>query len=148
MLISKLFSKHRLLSTHVTGFYKNKLSLEQFKERRTISDDTWNGIKDSEVHIQYLTSNDTEVGFINYRLSTGQIGLLFITNEKYIRRGLGTQMVERAINEMKQHKIGKVWAVTRDNHEFWKTMSGFQPSKRPHKSVTGSGYERDIHSYE
>lgn len=148
MLIFKLFSNYRLLNTNVTGFYKNKLSLKQFKERRTVSDDTWNCVKDSEVHIQYLTSDDTEVGFINYRLSTGQIGLLFITNEKYIRRGLGTQMVERAINEMKQHKIDKVWAVTRDNHEFWEKVLNFQPSKRPHKSVTGSGYELDIRSYE
>ena len=57
----------------------NRLCLEQFMEKKTISDDTWNCVPNSEIHIQYFTPDNKEVGFINYRLSTGQIGLLFIT---------------------------------------------------------------------
>ena len=127
-----------------TSCSKNRLFLEQFQEKRTVSDDTWNKVPNSEIHIQYLTAENEEIGYINYRRATGQIGLLFITNLKYERRGLGTQMVLRAINEMKQHNISKVWAITHDDHPYWNRALNFRPSQRPHNSVTGSGYEMDI----
>ncbi len=98
----------------------------------------------SEVYIQYLTKDNTEIGFINYRLSTGQIKLLFITNKKYLRSGLEIQMVINAISEIKKHNVKSVWAITRNNHPFWENCLDFQPSKKPHKSVTGSGYKMDI----
>ena len=142
--MTKLFFGKRSIMPYLNNCSKHRFNLEQFMEKKTVSDDTWNCVPNSEIHIQYLTPYKKEVGFINYRLSTGQIGLLFITNSEYARKGLGTQMVLRAINEMKKHRITKVWAITRDNHEFWENLPDFKPSQRPHNSVTGSGYEMHL----
>ena len=73
MLIAKLFFNKRWVSGYRNNNCKTRLYLEQFTEKRTTSHDIWNTVPNSEINIQYLTLDNKEVGFINYRLSTGQI---------------------------------------------------------------------------
>ena len=55
-------------------------------------------------------------------------------------------MLQKAINEMKIHKVTKVWAVTTHNHPFWSNVfnKSFTLKFPAHKSVTGSGYVMDL----
>jgi RimJ/RimL family protein N-acetyltransferase len=90
-----------------------KCTLDMFNVNTTIMDDTWNKIKDGEVQIDLFDKNyGHRVGYINYRKYIGQIGLLFIIDDKYINRGLGTQLVNIAIEDMKTVRTEEVWAVT------------------------------------
>lgn len=81
------------------------------------------------------------IGYITYRISTGQIGLFYI-DKKYQNCGLGKQILLRAMEDIKNNGCNKVFAVTSKNHHFWANVFGssFKWSERPDNSVTGSGY--------
>jgi GNAT superfamily N-acetyltransferase len=87
----------------------------------------------------------TAVGYITYRLVTGQIGLFFI-NKKYQNRGLGKQILNRVITDMKHEGKTHIFAITTPNHPFWTNVfnKSFQWKQRPDASVTGSGYHLDF----
>jgi len=61
-----------------------------------------------------------------------------------MRCGLGTQMLNIAIEDMKSVGTKEVWAVTSNNHPFWSNIMNFKPRKPAHSSVTGSGYYMPI----
>lgn len=121
---------------------KEKLNLEQYREEVTINDDDWNKIPNGEIVRRYYDNENKEIGMISYRHIVGQIGLFFIWDDKYRNRGLGKQILNRAINDMRNNKTTSVWAITSENHTFWSNVfnKSFQWKKRPHSSVTGSGY--------
>ena len=121
----------------------NFLSLTQMKR---ITDDTHNKIPNSDVRIDLYDYNN-KVGFISYRLGVGQIGVFFI-EEPYRNRGLGKQILEQTIKEMKENNIEYIWCVTSKNHPFWsniynKKMIWYDEGKL-HPSVTGYGYKMKI----
>jgi len=121
------------------------LSLDNFKEIRDVGNDNWNKIPNGEIYLKYFSDNGKEIGYINYRISTGQI-CLFQLEEEYRNRGLGKQILGKVINDLKKLGIKEVWAITTENHEFWSNVykKSFEYKKRPHKSVTGSGYSMKI----
>ena len=122
-----------------------KCTLDMFNMNVKINDDTWNKIKQGEVFIELKDKNDNhQIGYINYRKYIGQLGLLFITDKKYINRGLGTQLVNFAIEDMKTVATKEVWLVTRDNHPFWSKHMNFTKREPAHFTVTGSGYYKKI----
>lgn len=152
-------------------FYKkHKLNLSDFNEITIILDDDWNKIsrgsiwkcyfeKNEDTHKNIDTDNinnrnDAEricaksVGYIHYRIGTGQIGLFFIKN-KYANKGLGKQILAKTIEHMKISGNTHVWAVTLKDHPFWSNVYGqaFQYSKTLHPSVTGDGYILDLNNY-
>ncbi len=109
--------------------FRKPMKLEDFKEIRTVTDDNWNKIKNGNINLEYFDKNNNSIGYIDYRVNVGQIGLFFITNHSYINRGLGKQILEKAIKEIKLYKVKEVWAVTTDNHPFWSNVwnKSFKP---------------------
>lgn len=85
-----------------------------------------------------------EIGFISYRLHTGQIGLLEL-EKKYRRQGLGKQMLTTAIKNIKTFgTTDVVFAFTSQDHPFWRNVYNKSFSWRDfgqlHWSITGHGY--------
>ena len=87
---------------------------------------------------------DTEVGYIEYKPYIGKICLFFITNERYRNRGLGKQILESVIDDIKKYNTKRVWLVTNKcPHPFWE-QNGFIYTKCPDSSVTMHGYTRTL----
>jgi GNAT superfamily N-acetyltransferase len=94
-------------------------------------------------HITYF-DKDTEVGYIEYKPYIGKICLFFITNERYRNRGLGKQILESVIDDIKKYNTKRVWLVTNKcPHPFWE-RNGFTYTKYPDSSVTMHGYTRTL----
>ena len=123
-----------------------KLNLYEFTQIKKITDDTYNKIPNSDVHIDFY-DNNYKIGYISYRLGVGQIGLFYIT-EMYRNRGLGKQILEQTIKEMKENNIEYIWCVTSKNHPFWSNIYNKKmiwcDEGKLHPSVTGYGYKMKI----
>jgi len=87
-----------------------KLNLYEFTQIKKITDDTYNKIPNSDVHIDFY-DNNYKIGYISYRLDVGQIGIFYI-EELYRGRGLGTQIFEQTMKEMKENNIKYIWGFT------------------------------------
>ncbi len=95
-------------------------------------------------NITYFDKNDNEIGYIEYKPTSGQICLFFITNPSYRNRGLGKQIIHIVLADIKQHNTKRAWLVTANcPHKFWES-NGFKYTKTPDNSVTSPGYTRDL----
>ena len=95
-------------------------------------------------NIMYLDKNDKEIGYIEYKPTSGKICLFFITNPSYINRGLGKQILDLVLTDFKLHNTKRAWLVTANcPHKFWES-NGFTYTKTPDNSVTSHGYIRDL----
>lgn len=128
------------------------LSLVDFHEVKFVNDDTWNCYSNADIHLEYfkelpdIPKKYEGIGYISYRPMVGQIGLIRL-NHKYRERGLGKQMVQKAIKDIKERgNSNEVWAVTSKDHPFWSNVWGgsFVWRDPAHSSVTGNGYVLDI----
>jgi GNAT superfamily N-acetyltransferase len=114
---------------------------------KTINDDTWNKIPKSEVYSEFY-HEDKKIGYINYRLGTGQIGLFWLESD-YRNKGIGKTILQDVIKEMKNANQNEIWAATFDSaHPFWsnvfeKKFKWHEPTKL-HHSVTGGGFKMEI----
>jgi RimJ/RimL family protein N-acetyltransferase len=164
-MLSKIYTNLKLF------VFNEKLNLSDFHEITIILDDNWNKIPRGSIWKCYFEKNDNNIekiniekikdrygaeeicaksiGYIHYRIGTGQIGLFFI-KEKYKNKGLGKQILTKTIEHMKLSKNEYVWAVTSTNHPFWSNVFGkaFKYSKKLHPSVTGDGYMLNIKHFE
>jgi len=119
-----------------------KLNNKNLFVRTIISNDTWNNVINGEIIKYYLKNKDDDInnyiGYINYRINTGQIGLIRV-DERYRKLGIGKQMLTEAIEDLKNHNIKSVWGVTSENHYFWSNVysKSFQYKNKLHKSVSG-----------
>lgn len=114
-------------------------------QNKIIRDDTWNNIPQSECNIKFYY-NEKNIGYIQYRLGTGQIGLFYI-DEKYRNNGLGKEILNNVIGEMKNNNIKEIWAVTSEKHNFWSNVYNKKFKyfdENIHSSVTGGGYKMII----
>jgi len=149
---------------------KKRLDIRDFKELKIKIDDTWNKVEKGETWIYYYDKNfDTSkldidtiknrddiqeicykncIGYINYRTRTGQIGLFFI-NKHYQNRGLGKQILNKVIIDLKEHNNKTVWTITSVEHPFWSNVynKSFEYKRRPHTSVTGDGYLLNLNKF-
>jgi len=83
-----------------------------------------------------------EIGYIEYKPYIGKLCLFFITNPKYRNRGLGRQILNNALHDIKLHGTERAWLVTNKYpHMFWE-MNHFTYTKKPDPSVTSHGYTR------
>jgi GNAT superfamily N-acetyltransferase len=128
----------------IIKFYIKKptpIQLSVYKEHKIVKNDDWNKIKNGDITLEYYLHNNKMIGCINYRVYTGQIGLFFL-EPNYRNIGLGKQILNKAINDIKQNNINEVWAVTSKNHVFWSNVYNgkFKYKEQLHPSVTGSGY--------
>jgi RimJ/RimL family protein N-acetyltransferase len=121
------------------------LFLSNFIEKKTVTDDTWNKIKDGQVRYEYFQNETDKEPFamIDFRPGVGQIGIIGIWPESNRNRGLGKQMLRKAMNDIKAFgKTDTVWAVTSENHTFWSNVfnKSFIWKVPAHDTVTGHGY--------
>jgi len=144
---------------------KDKLKLDDFIEIRKVMNDNLNKIENGITILEYYTKDkeslllkflevdpyydppDSCIGYIKYK-KTGQIGLFFI-NEEYQNRGLGKQILNKAIDELKIYGCKEVWVVTSDNHLFWSNVYNKQFIRRKpaHPLVCGGGYYINLDNF-
>ena len=86
------------------------------------------------------------IGYITYKLISGQIGLFYINRDKYKNRKLGKQILSKVILDMKEEGRDNIFAVTSKDNKFWSNVfdGSFQWKDRPSNTVTGSGYYMKI----
>lgn len=142
IIIMCLFRVNMLWKKNI--FAKNILSplhINDFKERKIVTNDTWNKIDNGSIKLKYYDEFNIEIGYITYKLHVGQIGI-FVFDKKYRNRGLGKQILLKVIKDMKSNQVKEVWTVTRDDHPFWSNVFNNSFIKRDsvHMSVSGSGY--------
>jgi len=153
---------------------KKQLKLRDFQEFRFVIDDNWNNVTNGNIWLCYFDKNkqideiteinnmdkklissrdDVEhianksIGYVSYKIKTGQIGLLFIKKD-YQNLNLGKQILLNIINELTVDNK-QIWAVTTQDHPFWSNVfeQSFEFTRRPHNSVTGSGYLLNIDKF-
>jgi len=121
------------------------VTYQELTQIKNIHDDTYNKVKDGEIKIDYIYK-DKHIGYIQYRLN-GQIGLFFV-DEKYRNLGIGKDILNNTIEDMKKNNINEVWAVTSKDHPFWSNVFNkrfkFCDEKTLHPSITGEGYKMSI----
>lgn len=136
--------KIKLPSLHLENFEIRKVGTEYKHILHTSGRDT----EDNYLIFDPL-NNDPEnsIGYITYVKNTGQIGLMGLKPE-YRGRNLGRQILERIIKESEQkYNNGCFFAVTIQDHPFWKRLPGAEWREPVHPSITGSGYYFDIHDF-
>lgn len=113
--------------------------------KTTIENDTWNNIKDGQITKDVYYSSK-HIGYIRYRTETGQIGIFVIFDDCYRNVGLGKQILNNTIEDLRNNNQSSVWAITTENHSFWANIYNkkFIYKERVHSSVTGSGYLMNI----
>ncbi len=125
------------------------LKLYEFTQIRKIKDDIWNFSPHSEISIDFFDNlyNNCYVGHILYRLNVGQI-VQFYIDELYRNKGLGKQILEQTITEMKENNIEYIWCFTKYNHPFWSNIYNKKmiwcDNKNLHSSVNCNGYKMYI----
>jgi len=124
------------------------LFLKDFKEIRhnnTTNDINYYYNEPGGVLIEYLNNKNERIAYINYYTSDGQIGMFFI-DEKYQNRGLGKQIVEKAMNELREKKCEEVWVSTSKNHPFWSNVNNksFKYRNPVHPFWSNDGYFRKL----
>ena len=94
--------------------------------------------------ITYYDKKGKDIGYIEYKPYIGKICLFFITNPTYRNRGLGREILNNVLNDIKCHGTQRVWLVTNKcPHPFWE-MNGFTYTTSPDISVTFHGYTRNL----
>jgi GNAT superfamily N-acetyltransferase len=108
----------------------NKVLLSSFKEEIKI-------LENGDFIMRSYYDTDKLVSRINYNKSTGQVGLLLVT-EDYRRKSLGTQMILKACQEIDADEI---WGVTKDHPFYRNTFSGiifkYRSPIKPYLSENG-----------
>jgi hypothetical protein len=130
----------------------SKLILADFHEHRETYEDIWNRIPNGQVELKYYETDKKYVSTVSYRLHSGQICTLAVHNIKFRNRDLKTQMLIKAIDEIKNHNlinsdVKEIWAVTSSSEDvFWSNVfnKAFKARSPAHPSVTGSGYYMEI----
>jgi len=126
---------------------RSPLIINDFKEVRYVSSEisATNNIfvnrKPGGIMLEYYNKKDVKIGYIRYYITTGQVGLFFIDKD-YQNRGLGKQILTKAIEELKLNNCEEVWAVTTLDHSFWTNVynKSFEYRNPAHPSVGGDGY--------
>lgn len=125
------------------------LNISDFIEKRIVSNDEWNSIKNGNIRYEYFKSAEDKhpCAYIDFRPGVGQIGLFFVTDEKLHNRGLGKQILTKAIRDIKEFGTADtVWVVSSENHPFWSNVwnKSFVRMRPAHRSVTGSGFSMKL----
>ena len=116
---------------------KVPLLIDNFKEIITISDDDWNNVKNGEKNVKYYNNEGKYIGYINYRLAVGQIRIFYL-DKNYRNIGLGKQILNKTINDIKDYGTKEVWVVSSENDQFWSNVNNKSFIKYPANSSVRS----------
>jgi hypothetical protein len=113
----------KYLQSFIQRFNSKNLYLNDFKYVVTNSENI-----DSEYNkknILYLDKMNTEIGHIEYNPHTGFLWSFYIYKSEYRNRGLGKQILNNVLFDIKCKGTKKVWLVTNKYpHQFWES-NGF-----------------------
>ena len=109
---------------------------------KKIVNDKYNKVPNGETHMDIL-HNDEKIGYVNYRQHNGQIGIIYI-EQKYRNKGVGTCTLKKIEEELIKNKVTKLYTITTKDHYFWSKYKYIIWNERPHDSVTGSGYFKNL----
>ncbi len=105
----------RKLLQYVYGLNYNH-NLNNFLEKTIIT-------KDPNYKLVEYYEKNNKIGYIYYNLKIGSIDILYI-NEKYRNQGLGKQILDKVIDEMKNYNIDTLWVTNASKYnEFWKNVN-------------------------
>ena len=124
---------------HTLKFIRKPISHDKLSIIKKYDYDSWNKIDNGQAkHVVYY--NNDNVGYIDFRCFTGQVGLIYV-KDIYRRYGIANYMLSIVEDELIQNNIDKLWAICSKDHYFWGEIhkSQYIFVNRPHKSVTGSG---------
>ena len=119
-----------------------KVSHNELSIMRNYEYDSWNKIENGQVKLNTYYKNE-RIAFVSFRSFTGQIGLIDV-DEKYRRQGIAISMLKLVEKDMMQNSVNKIWAICSFGHYFWSVQTGYTFEDRPHNSVTGSGYSKQL----
>jgi hypothetical protein len=99
---------------------------ERFKLIKTITKDTWNHIQNGNIKLECFEKvpnlNKTiPVGYIDYRLYSGQINSFYIHNA-YQMNGIGTDLLLYTIEDLRKINTPEIFAISTLNHPFWSNV--------------------------
>ena len=133
----------------VTGFrnrYIEKLELDELIPSRIEYDDQTGMFLnyDHRVYIRYYSANVHErikLCEIEYGTKSGNIGTIEVSPE-FRRRGLGKQMLDIAIADIKASGTREVYAMAKEGHSFWTGVYGRDSRRMPSdpRNVQVTGY--------
>jgi GNAT superfamily N-acetyltransferase len=92
------------------------------------------------------TNITDHVGYITLVPNTGEIGLIFL-DQQYRGFTLGKQLLDRAVVELERNGNDTVFAVTSQEHTFWKHLTGAVWKCPAGKGITSAGYSCKIKEY-
>jgi hypothetical protein len=138
---------------YIDKLYPHK-KINNYNINRYISDDNFNNSEDGQYRDDIYIDNK-KVGYIEYRIKTGQICLFYIYEREIRNCGLGKNVLYNTIETIrfKNPQIKYVWAATSKNHPFWSNVynknfiySGDNSSV--HNSITGFGYSLELSKFD
>jgi ribosomal protein S18 acetylase RimI-like enzyme len=65
--------------------------------------------------------NDETIAHIDFSTQYGNIWSIHVDNN-YRRKGLGTQILDNAIVDIKKNNVDEIYLLSRKNHEFWNSV--------------------------
>lgn len=105
------------------------LKISDFSQYVTLSE---YGSIYNKKRITYCNNLNKDIGFIEYSVNTGNIHLFYITNEKYRNSGLGSQILNFVLDDIKKSGTNKAWLIAnRYPHPFWE-KNNFIQTINPH----------------
>lgn len=130
-------------------FGNGRVLISNFRCERYVNNDHPNVRKHGQIECKYYSQSDSEEPalHIGYRPYIGQIGILY-SKPKYRGTKLGTQAVEKAMEEMKKLNTREVWAVSVTTGRYWRSLPGFEYRDPAHYSVGAEGFYRSLDSYD
>jgi predicted acetyltransferase len=130
-----------LTSIHNIKKQNSNYNIENFLIDRKTCFDIWNKIENGDIMISLNDiKTEEDVGFIRYKLYTGQICYLFV-EPKYRKKGISNKLLELSFENMKQYNINEAWITCKINHYYWsKVFGNFRDPV--HITVSGYGYYR------
>ena len=129
----------------VIGFrnrFKKRLELDDLTPSRIeVVDQTGMMIDfDRRVHITYFIDSDAipiRACDIEYGVKSGNIGHIHVDPE-IRRRGLGEQMLDMAILDIRGNGLKEVYTIAKEGHPFWENVKG-GAFKKDEKVSPGGG---------
>ena len=119
-------------------------SLKDFTVKRTLRNDMWNGLENSQVHYDLYDTNGKCVGCSSIRLATGQMCSTRL-DEEYRGCKIGYELIKLATyDKIIYDNTTELWAVTTPNHPFWSKLPNARWCKPAGPNVIGSGFKFDL----
>jgi GNAT superfamily N-acetyltransferase len=130
---------------------KGVISLDNFnvKEANEKHKDMFYHYGKDKIYLIYddkINNIDKHIGYITLVPNTGQIGLFFL-DEDYRGYTIGKQLLDNIVVESKKNGNDTIFAVTKQDHPFWKNITGGIWRSPVGEGVTCPGYSYNMKDY-